>query len=464
MVCKKIAYGNFCDIIVIRKLWLVNNMKVAHIQKLQKAYREKRLIPFIGAGLSAPFKIPTWGEMIEIIASKYVDPPLIPSIKHYISKQDYWNAIDSIKEFGEINEMTLQKEICDIIKERLSLNKQIKNDSHNYSDLASLNVLNYLTTNYDFLLYEFLPTKTTIPQVLHKVDISSQLFFEDRKEPKIWHLHGHIDDYGSIVFSREKYEELYSNSKYVDFFKIFQGNGVLLFIGFSFNDYYIQDLLKRNNRSFNSEHFIILDNPTPEAKRKFINEFGINVIEYNSENNTKHAECIRKIINKIKDENDKEETKDIFLSLQDEPEDEEWPELLSNDRRKEMENNLFCKKIRIEKIDEITLDYSKDCFFWAEELIRKLRKKGFSYSVIYKILNISYMKYMEVKNSVYKHGRNSQVFIDKVHEVLAGMNIDEINLVSRNEMCTYQKQGTIHIIADEKKYNVWWGENRINEK
>lgn len=439
-------------------------MKVAHMQKLQKAYKEKRLFPFVGAGLSAPFKIPTWGEMIDIIASKYVDAPLLPSIKHYINKYDYWNAIESIKEFGEINEMILQKEICDIIKERVSLNKSIKNDAHNYSDLANLNAKNYLTTNYDFLIYEFLPIKTTIPQVLHKVEISSQLFFEDRSEPRIWHLHGHVDDYGSIVISKDKYEELYSNSKYIDMFKLFQGAGVLLFMGFSFNDFYIQDLLKRNNKSFNSEHFIILDNPTSEAKKKFINEFGINVIEYDSQNNTKHAECLREIIAEIIGEKGKEAASDISSCTHDDQEDEEWPEMLTNDKREEMESNLFCKKIRIENIDEITLDFSKDCFFWTEELIRKLRKKGFSDSVIHKIFSISYMKYMEVKNGTYKHGRNSQVFIDKVHDALAEMNIDEISLAGGSEVCNYQKLGTIHAIANEKKFNVWWGERRLNER
>lgn len=437
-------------------------MKVAHIQKLQKAYREKRLIPFIGAGLSAPFKIPTWGELIEIIASKYVDTPLLPSIQHYINKQDYWKAIDSIKEFGEINEITLQKEVCDIIRERVSLNKSININSHNYADLAALNVLNFITTNYDFLLYEFLPTKTSIPQILHKVEISSQLFFEDRKDPRIWHLHGHLDDYGSIVISKEKYEELYTNTKYIDLFKLFQGSSVILFMGFSFNDYYIKDLLNRNNKSYNSEHFIILDNPTPEAKNKFINEYGINVIEYNSENNTKHAESLRKIINIIKNESNHNEP-DTSQSLQNDSMDEDWPEMLTNEERKEMENNLFCKKIRLENIDEITLEFSKDCFFWTEELIRKLRKKGFSDSVIRKILNVSYMKYIEVKNNVYRYGRNSQLFIDKVHEVLAEMDIKEICTSKANEMCTYQKIGSIHIIADERDLNVWWGEQRFHE-
>jgi len=73
------------------------------------------------------------------------------------------------------------------------------------------------------------------------------------------------------------------------------------------------------------------------------------------------------------------------------------------------------------------------------------------------------MKYMEVKNSTYKHGRNSQVFIDKVHEVLAQMNVNEISLAGGSEVCNYQKQGTIHAIANEKKFNVWWGERRLNE-
>lgn len=272
-------------------------MKDVHKQKLKKAYNEKRLIPFIGAGLSAPFKIPTWGELLEIVASRYVDNIYLPTIKAYIKNYKYWDAIHQIKQLGVINEITLQKEICDTIKNYVKINKSIPPESHNYSDLASLKVNNYITTNYDSLLYEFLPTKSPIAQVLYKMDICSQLFFEDRDEPRIWHLHGHINDTGSIVISKEKYDELYLNGKYIDLFKLLQGNGTFLFVGFSFKDHYIQELLEKNNLHFNSEHFIILDNPSQEEKEMLTNKYGLMVIEYDSEGGKKHTEKIREIIN-----------------------------------------------------------------------------------------------------------------------------------------------------------------------
>lgn len=271
-------------------------MKDVHKQILQTAHKEKRLVPFIGAGVSNPFKLPTWSDLLENLNEKYADDCDRHSISKYIKNQHYWDAITQIKYSGDVDEMTLQKEICNIIKSKA--NKSIDPESHNYLDLAKLNSLNYLTTNYDSLLYEFMPTKSPIAHVLHKTSISTQDFFGGREDPRIWHLHGHVDDYGSIVISKEKYDELYNNGKYIDLFKVLQGNGTFLFIGVSFKDTYIQNIIKNNNINFNSQHFIILDSPTYTEKED-LKKCGLVVIEYDSNGGINHAKEIRKILKAI---------------------------------------------------------------------------------------------------------------------------------------------------------------------
>ena len=137
-------------------------------------------------------------------------------------------------------------------------------------------------------------------------------------------------------------------------------------------------------------------------------------------------------------------------------------DILSNHEREKMENCLFCKKIRIENIDEITLDYGKDCFFMTDILIRKLRKKGYSEEHIKKLLFLSYNEYLSVKNNTYKFNKNSQLFIDEVHKALCDANVYEAIGMNNQYVLEAQKQGLIHLVADDKTKNVWWGGNKIN--
>lgn len=439
-------------------------MKKAHLEKLRKAYFENRLIPFIGTGISAPFGIPDWGKLISIIADKYIDENISPAIDKYIKKNDYWKAISVLKDLGNVNEFTLQQEICDIVSSKMST--VIEDQKHNYKDLAEMNFRNYLTTNYDFLLNKYLNNPLSVPQILFKVDINSQTFFEQRDYSKVWHLHGHVGDVGSVVISKDKYDELYKDDKYKDLFLLFQGHGTLLFLGFSFTDQYIQEVLKQNNKNINSQHFILLDNPSEQTKDKFSNDYGINVIEYNTENGG-HAAEIRRILNMIKQSssngNDGMEC-EIGAELVDEI--EEIPLVVpTNEERENLEKSLFCKKLRVENIDDITLDYSKDCFFMSDISILNLRKKGFSENFISKLLVASYMAYMKVKVDIYKNTRSSQLLIEEVHKILGKLDFSDIlnKKGKKIEFEDFQKQGLIHVLADDMQKNVWWGERRINE-
>lgn len=440
-------------------------MKEIYKQALRKSYKEGRLIPFIGTGLSTPFKVPGWGELIENISLKYVDNVLQAAVKMFLSRKDYWKAIEMVGEFGNLNEFKIQEIISEIIIEKMQ--QEIADELHNYSDLSNMNFKFYLTTNYDLLINKYVNNPLSVPQVLYKAEINAQRIFENRNYPQIWHMHGHIGDTGSIIISKSKYNDLYNNHKYKDFFKLFQGVGTLLFMGFSFDDAYIQELFAANNSSYNSEHYILLDNPNDLTKHKFAKEYGINVIEYDS-NNGGHAKAIREVLDCIKgddeewssDESNETNNRDL---LPNETSESGLLKVPTANDRQALESSIFCKKIKLENIDDITLDFSKDCFFMSDRVIRYFRKKGITENVIQGLMALCYMEYMKVKNSSYKNTKNSQLFVDTVHEVLAGLDVENIEGVEgyKSKMFDFQKQGMIHLIADDSKANVWWGENRI---
>ncbi|MEX6587131.1 DNA (cytosine-5-)-methyltransferase [Paraclostridium bifermentans] len=272
---------------------MTNRLK---LKKIKQAYDQRRLVPFIGAGLAMPFNIPGWAELIRNLSQLYLDEKYLEIINNYIEKQDYWGAIELIKSHGDVNDMDIQLQIVEFIQPKINID--IDNKLHNYGDLSNMKFSNIFTTNYDFFITKYINNPIVVPQIPHKVEMNSQTFFDQNSITKVWHLHGHISDPGSIVISKEKYEQLYSNGKYRKIFELFQANSVFLFIGFSMNDFYIQNILEENKAYFNSQHYIVLDRPSTDFKAKLKREYNINVIEYDSSKSS-HVECIRNILNDI---------------------------------------------------------------------------------------------------------------------------------------------------------------------
>lgn len=271
-------------------------VKAEFLSILSKAYRERTLIPFIGAGLSIPFKIPNWRELIIDIADECIDVKYKTTIELLANNGEYWKCIDLIKNIATLNDMDIQEKICERVM--MSMKNNVTDDQHNYLDLAKMNFSNILTTNYDPLITKYINNPCVFPQIPYKVKINSQKLFDENEPCKVWHLHGHIGDADSIVISNEKYEEIYGCENYKKIFEIFQSIGTLLFIGFSMDDKYIQNILSNNFKSFNSRHFILLDRPTYKLKKEIKSEYNINVIEYDS-TISGHAYAIRQILNSI---------------------------------------------------------------------------------------------------------------------------------------------------------------------
>lgn len=68
---------------------------------LKQAYDEDKIVPFIGAGLSIPFEIPSWNDLIKEICATYstgnLEILLPTAVQWHLNENDYWGAIDEIK-------------------------------------------------------------------------------------------------------------------------------------------------------------------------------------------------------------------------------------------------------------------------------------------------------------------------------------------------------------------------------
>lgn len=427
-----------------------------NIEDLKKDYLADKVVPFIGAGLSVPFKVPTWKSLIEEITKKYAvgdNEFLVHAVEIKLKSFDFWSAIDLIKDFAKLDDYDIQSEIVEIInKEQI----EIFDDSlHNYNDLKGMNFQVYLTTNYENLIYQYLRCRN-IPILLKDIEFNTQNLFD---EQRIFHLHGNISNPGTIVISRESYDELYKNEKYENLLKAVTSSKKLLFLGFSFDDQFVKQLISDHKHLFKGEHYIILDNPSDDKIRELKEVYGLKTIKYDS-NKMPHNEAIRKILNHIKgveynqDEKKVCETKDkksTIIGVQ------------INDVERNLEENLFYQKLKIENIDDAFIGLSSAFYIAAEIYIRELQRNGFSFDVINAMLAKVLMKHKELYCEVYLEYGDSEKFVKAVHDSLKNINWGRYSeFFSKGEASNEdENRGFIHILADDKSKEVWWGGKRI---
>jgi hypothetical protein len=431
----------------------------AQLIDLRNDYRTDKIVPFIGAGLSAPFKVPTWGDLIEKVTAKYAEGNLgylNQLIAEDLSRYDYWRAIDNLKYYTGIEDQDIQSEIVSLIRHHTI---DIKDDNlHNYSDISKMNFNLHLTTNYEHLLFKYLKCEN-VPISLKEIILSSQDLFDTKR---VCHLHGHTTSPGSIVISKESYTELYDNRKYEELFKAVTASKKLLFMGFSFDDKFIRNLIRQHKDYLNGTHYIILNNPDSEKIKELRRDYGLITIGYDSVNSS-HPKEIRKIL-KYMAEKEESSTSDSTINSNSNP------TLIVgagiNDIDRNVEGNLFYKKLVLEDIDPDLIDLCSDFFIAADLYIRDLKANGFSVNIIEAMLRKVLTKYKERFTDTYKVYGDSQEFLKVVHETLENIDFGRLaKSISANEISDEdENRGLIHVLADDGKKRVWWGAKRLDEE
>ncbi|MUG46967.1 SIR2 family protein [Paenibacillus woosongensis] len=427
-----------------------------HLEDLCKDYSDNKIVPFIGAGLSIPFNVPDWSNLIRSIADKYAvdDLDFVKlAVEKDLQRYDYWQAIDTLKNYTTVQEEDIQEHIANTINTRIEM---IENELlHNYFDLQKMDFNLYLTTNYENILQEYLKCKLN-PILLKDIQFNIQNLFDERR---VLQLHGTTSNYGTIVISRDSYRTLYNDKKYESLLQLITGSKKLLFMGFSFDDQFIRTLIREHRQFFMSKHYIILADPTQEKIKELREEYGLLTIPYKTSEST-HAIEIRKILEQLN------RHKQTNLNN---PQSQENQTLGNSivvgagidDFNKNMANNLFYKKLEIENIDQSLIELSSAFYVASEEYIRELKKAGIPLNIIDAMLGKVFIKYKERYVDTYKKHGNSEEFLTIVHSSLENLDYGRIKQLLNNNLADEDEtRGLIHILADDEKMKVWWGENR----
>lgn len=424
------------------------------IDELKEKYNSKKIIPFIGAGLSIPFNLKSWDDLISELKESFLKESLWPAIDEDLNLGEYQEAIDDVKKFGKISEQPIQEKIADSYSIELSDNLP----DCNYPDLLKDNFKIYLTTNYDELIKSYIPG---IRQFYSLTDYTSntQRLFEDKTGKHLFHLHGCVANPDSIVISSEKYKQLYTDEKFDTLMKAFSSNYSFLFLGFSFNDVFIKKLIQEHKHFFKGTHYILTRTGSFDARKKaeLQKEFGLKTIEYDIQNSTDVTE-IRKILNEITGgTNEKsnggfpQTNANLYTGIG-------IDELADSDNYKE---NLFYRKLTICNIDPKMRELSTFFYIASEKFIRNSKKLGLPKEFIDSILAEVFLKYNEKYIEIYDiQGKSSNELLIEIHRNLEQININRfINATTAPTFA--ETKGFIHVLADDENKEIWWGAERI---
>lgn len=431
----------------------------ANLSNLREVYKQDKIVPFVGAGLSIPFSIPSWGDLIQSICDTYstgkIKTLLSDAVSWNLEEFNYWGAIEEIKKYAYLTDQDLQKQIVKLIRER---KQNLTDDSlHNYSDLAKFSCKLFLTTNYENLLYEYIKTEN-IPILLKDLDFSSQELFDDKR---ICHLHGFTSNPGSIIISKSSYDSLYTNEKYGDILKAITSNKHLLFLGFSFDDKFVSNLFKDYKKHLQGVHYILLNNPSKERIRELREDYGLITIPYDTTNST-HTIEIRKILNEIStDSRNSNISNPTSLTHKI---DESLLGVGLSDFKTNLTDRLFYKKMKLENIDEAMIELSTLFYVASESYIRFLSKEGIPLKVVDMLLGKVFIKYQERYVDTYKKYGDSEQFLNVVHDSLESLNLGRYtDLLKGKQSDENENRGLIHLLAEDNTVNIWWGKERLHE-
>lgn len=202
----------------------MDNITRSHIEQIQLASRQNRLVIFVGAGVSANSGVPLWSDLIN-------------SLK--INLPEYVNEdTDSLKIAQLYKELRGEKEYLEKIKEILKYGKVSPNDIH--KAIFELNPCHIVTTNYDDLLEQ---SALAFNQQFYVVRKDDDLPC-NRGEKMIIKMHGDFG-VGNIVLTENDYFDYSRQFPLIRSFVLsLFASKLVLFVGFSFNDINLKYILR----------------------------------------------------------------------------------------------------------------------------------------------------------------------------------------------------------------------------
>jgi ubiquinone/menaquinone biosynthesis C-methylase UbiE len=255
---------------------------------LIKALADKRLVPFVGSGVSrsilkndGEIAFPTWAGLLHqgaLALERDQKPELAKVVEASIALLDKPNisATSPIQLFDMISKNLSGQSWAKFLKQQLDPEFDEIDSSSLVLPKTLWKLANNLiiTTNFDKVLQWSCKDPWSVRNLqLEDYSGLQQLMSGECDKPTIWYLHGCIDNPSKLILTSDNYSKLYSPSAgdyeaaQIVLKSSFTGK-IILFVGFSFSDEYVCNSLDRLVRAFfgfGGEHFALV--PEKETSR-----------------------------------------------------------------------------------------------------------------------------------------------------------------------------------------------------
>ncbi|WP_158789128.1 SIR2 family protein [Granulicella sp. L46] len=246
------------------------------IQKCKDILLAGKLIPFVGAGLSARFRFPTWSGLLDLIAEDLSwDPDVFKLSGDYLQLAEYYVAQKgSVGELRSKLDKLLNASDEDIIKSKA------------HEKLSTLNFPLIYTTNYEDTIERAFKLHGKDCHVIANIDHLQEM---RQGVPQIVKFHGTFTDDESLVLTESDYFERLEFESPLDI-KL-RGDMLgktLLFLGYSFSDmnirlmlYKLMKLRKAHKLSEKLPTAIMTGSSFTPIQRNLLEKWDVVVVELN---------------------------------------------------------------------------------------------------------------------------------------------------------------------------------------
>jgi hypothetical protein len=216
------------------------------VKNIVRKLRMKKLIPFVGAGMSKPLGLPDWDDLVEEVAIRTNQ-----DAKMIKEKRDLLVAIEYLFIKGSAEVEDILAIIIDKSDESI-----IESPTHEY--LAALDAPVIYTTNWDDIIEG---TYDRLSKPYNLVEKAADFLNISPSKPTIIKYHGSLHHPETLVVTESNYYERFGTDSPFDIrLRSDLMDKSLLFLGYSLRDYNVRYLWSRVQKTLSA---VVDDRPPP---------------------------------------------------------------------------------------------------------------------------------------------------------------------------------------------------------
>lgn len=200
-------------------------------------------VAFVGAGFSAAAGLPRWKDLLSGIAERARFAPDDQARFAELLTRGGGHALDQAAQLLE--DHLRREDLVRFVIERMAAPNACEAMERRLWYLRRIPFRAILTTNFDGLLPGMAAELAAYFKVLHPEHYrwwEETFWGEDERWPTIVKLHGNLEERDLVLTRRDYRRRLYENSAYTTFLRATLSTTTVLYLGFSFEDAYLNEL------------------------------------------------------------------------------------------------------------------------------------------------------------------------------------------------------------------------------